>query len=219
VIVRLSDFQNYAGVRTSGGSDLQTGLLLSAEAVVANFLGYNPVETIYTALLDGDGSPVLRLGARPIRAVTLLETGGVPQNTAEFYPDGQSEFLVRENGVFPEGRRNIKVTYVAGWNNTPHEPPVPDGGDWDGGGADADADYGETVDGGGAFNSEEDGTDMPKIIKLTIMRIAAILQSESDGNIGVTSKSFGESGDRTFVSFTNFDRYLAPLSAYKLLAI
>lgn len=57
------------------------------------------------------------------------------------------------------------------------------------------------------------------IIKLTVMRIASLLQIESDGNIGVTSKSFGDSGSRTFVNTVNFDKYLIQLSPYRKVRI
>jgi hypothetical protein len=63
------------------------------------------------------------------------------------------------------------------------------------------------------------GLFLPQIIKTTVLRIASILQSESDGNVGVTSKSFGDSGTRTFINYTNFDKFLLPLSSYKLLVI
>ena len=59
--------------------------------------------------------------------------------------------------------------------------------------------------------------EIPAIIKLTILRIAGILQTESNGNIGITSKSFSESGNRTFVNTTNFDKYLILLSDYRIL--
>lgn len=59
--------------------------------------------------------------------------------------------------------------------------------------------------------------EIPAIIKLTILRIAGILQTESNGNIGITSKSFAESGNRTFVNTTNFDKYLILLSDYRIL--
>lgn len=58
---------------------------------------------------------------------------------------------------------------------------------------------------------------IPDLIKLTCLRIAAILQTESDNNIGITSKSFGESGSRTFYNFTNFNKYLLPLSKWKII--
>lgn len=58
---------------------------------------------------------------------------------------------------------------------------------------------------------------VPDLIKLSALRIAGILQTEQSGNIGITSKSFQESGNRTFVNTVNFSKYLLPLSKYKLL--
>lgn len=57
---------------------------------------------------------------------------------------------------------------------------------------------------------------VPGIIKITALRIAAIIQTEQDGNIGVTSKTFADSGSRTFVNTTNFDKYLVQISQYRL---
>ena len=59
-------------------------------------------------------------------------------------------------------------------------------------------------------------TDLPQIIKLTVLRIAALLQTESNNNIGISGKSFID-GSRTFINFTNFDRYLIACSKYKLI--
>ena len=60
------------------------------------------------------------------------------------------------------------------------------------------------------------GSDLPQIIKLTVLRIAALLQTESNNNIGISGKSFMD-GSRTFTNFTNFDRYLIACSKYKLI--
>ena len=60
------------------------------------------------------------------------------------------------------------------------------------------------------------GEDLPQIIKLTVLRIAALLQTESNNNIGISGKSFID-GSRTFTNFTNFDRYLIACSKYKLI--
>ena len=65
----------------------------------------------------------------------------------------------------------------------------------------------------------EDVIEIPEIIKLTIMRIAAILQTEGDSNIGITSKSFGDSGTRTFINTVNFDKYLIQISNYRKIRI
>jgi hypothetical protein len=60
---------------------------------------------------------------------------------------------------------------------------------------------------------------IPAVIRMTVLRIAALLQTESDGNIGITSKSFADSGSRTFISTINFDKYLIQLSPFKLIVI
>jgi hypothetical protein len=60
---------------------------------------------------------------------------------------------------------------------------------------------------------------LPEIIKMTVLRIASILQAESDSNIAVTSKSFADSGTRTFINYTDYSKYLFPISIYKLLVI
>ena len=59
-------------------------------------------------------------------------------------------------------------------------------------------------------------TDLPQIIKLTVLRIAALLQTESNSNIGISGKSFMD-GSRTFTNFTNFSKYLDACSKYKLI--
>ena len=58
--------------------------------------------------------------------------------------------------------------------------------------------------------------DLPAIIKLTVLRIAALLQVESNNNIGISGKSFMD-GSRTFTNFTNFSKYLDVCSKYKLI--
>ena len=60
------------------------------------------------------------------------------------------------------------------------------------------------------------GTDLPAIIKLTVLRISALLQTESNNNIGVSGKSFID-GSRTFISFTNYDKYLIACANYRIL--
>jgi hypothetical protein len=76
-----------------------------------------------------------------------------------------------------------------------------------------------TINGGGANNIGVIETEIPNIFKQTQLRIASLLYQEADQNIGVTSKSFGDSGSRTFINYTNFDKYLSPLSKYSLVVI
>jgi hypothetical protein len=159
----------------------------SAENIVNTYLGYSPALYTYTHYFDGAGTGELQLKARPIAAVTSVEIDGEAEPLSGFYTAGESEFLYSK-GIFPAGRRNVKVEYDAGYGITPGD-------------------------------DQANSVYVPEVIRLTVLRIAALLQTESGGNIGVTSKSFADSGTRTFVNTVNFDKYLVQLSSYKLLVI
>lgn len=51
----------------------------------------------------------------------------------------------------------------------------------------------------------------PEEIKLACLRIAALMFQEAQGNIGVTGKQFADLS-KQFTNYTNYNKYLAPLS-------
>ena len=57
--------------------------------------------------------------------------------------------------------------------------------------------------------------DVPELIKMTILRIAGLMLTEASGNVGLTSKSFGDQS-RNFLNYTNYAKYLDPLSLYRI---
>jgi hypothetical protein len=77
----------------------------------------------------------------------------------------------------------------------------------------------------GVFNIEVDykggysQDTIPGLLKITVLRLAALLETEAQGNIGITSKSFADSGTRTFLNNTDYVRYLTPVSSYCLLRL
>lgn len=87
---------------------------------------------------------------------------------------------------------------------------------------DASGDKLSTFDGSEPFNGKVDVSfcaglpfdEIPPLIEQTILRIASLLWSEQDGNIGVTSKSFAD-GSRNFLSYTNYKKYLQEIEMYK----
>jgi len=58
-------------------------------------------------------------------------------------------------------------------------------------------------------------TPIPDLIKTTILRIAALMLTEANNNIGITSKSFGDN-TRAFQNLTDYSKYLAPASMYRI---
>ena len=57
---------------------------------------------------------------------------------------------------------------------------------------------------------------VPPLIKTTILRIATLLLMEAGENIGVTGKSMPDMNSRTFINYTNYSKYLDPLSSYRV---
>lgn len=68
-----------------------------------------------------------------------------------------------------------------------------------------------------SFNAGWTSENLPEIIRGTILQIASMRQIESSQNIGVSSKTFGESGTRVFQNTKNYDPYLINVSKYKVL--
>lgn len=55
---------------------------------------------------------------------------------------------------------------------------------------------------------------VPPDIKHATLRIAALMLDETHGNIGVTGKSFADLS-KTFINYSNYDKYLKPLAHYR----
>lgn len=57
---------------------------------------------------------------------------------------------------------------------------------------------------------------VPSVIKLSILRIATLMLSETNGNIGLTGKSFSDNS-RTFINYSNYRKYLQPLDTIRII--
>lgn len=58
--------------------------------------------------------------------------------------------------------------------------------------------------------------EIPSAIQLAVLRIASLMLAEQGGNIGITSKSFGDN-TRTFINYSNYQKYLQPLDSFRIL--
>lgn len=55
---------------------------------------------------------------------------------------------------------------------------------------------------------------IPELIKMTTLRIAGLMLQESGGNIGLTGRNFADQS-RSFINYSNYDKYLKPLDSLK----
>ncbi len=58
--------------------------------------------------------------------------------------------------------------------------------------------------------------NMPEVIVLSILRLATLMLTEGNGNIGLTGKSFTDNS-RTFVNYSNYRKYLQPLDGLRIM--
>lgn len=66
-----------------------------------------------------------------------------------------------------------------------------------------------------SFKAGWNENNMPSVIKLSILRIATLMLSETNGNIGLTGKSFSDNS-RTFINYSNYRKYLQPLDILRI---
>ncbi|MDD4012478.1 MAG: hypothetical protein PHI83_10055 [Sphaerochaetaceae bacterium] len=74
----------------------------------------------------------------------------------------------------------------------------------------------EICDGYLGFEAETkwSAQEMPEVVRLSILRVATLMLSESGGNIGLTGKSF-DGNSRTFINYSNYRKYLQPLDPFR----
>jgi len=216
--VSLEQFSRYTGIHDEP-EKLQS-FIDAAEGMVMNYLGYELGLKKYVTVTNGNGREDVQLEARPIREILRVFVNDEPIPITRL--EAVNEYIYYKNGIFPEGRRNVIVIYNAGFDT---DANIPDNDMFDGGDAandtdgfvgNADATTVSPILNGGNALPESGATTIPAEIILTILRIAALLESEANQNIGVTSKTFADSGNRTFVNYTNFNKFLFPISKYRL---
>lgn len=177
-IVTVDEFKLYAK-KISGDSaleDLYEVFVNSAEAVVTDFLGYDPTSQTYTNETHyGDGRSYVCLKARPISALSAFSVDGVAEDVLDYTID--DDRIIRIDGTEFYPGATLSVSYTAGYST------------------------------------------VPDLIKQTVLRIAALLSVEAGENIGVTSQSFDGGNTRSFLNYTNFDKYLAPIARYRLVRL
>ena len=65
------------------------------------------------------------------------------------------------------------------------------------------------------YKVEDKFTEVPEVFQMVCLEIATLLQQEESENIGVNSKSYAETGTRSFLNVVDYSKYLSRLSAYR----
>lgn len=131
--------KRWLGVSGSGDDDVIAAIVTSVSRAILADLGRSTVlPTLVTEERDGAGTPGLWLGHWPVTQLVACVIGGQPAPmtnilsqtgvrvvAGEGPPPGAPQLLAYENGIFPRGRRNVVVTYRAGYQVTDEPAVVP----------------------------------------------------------------------------------------------
>ncbi len=60
---------------------------------------------------------------------------------------------------------------------------------------------------------------VPALIQMAVMEIASLLSLQAGENIGVSSTTFDGGNTRSFINYTSFEKYLRPLSSYRVVRL
>jgi hypothetical protein len=229
-VVTVADLQNYTGKQYENIT-MPKMYLDTATDIVCNYLGYDLTAKLNIEYYNGTGTNKIQLKAKPVSLIYSIMD--IETNNYLFLADKTKqeqdyyiteEFVEFKNITLPQTK--LEINYFSGYGYIDPRVDVIGRGDstttsWTS--VIKCGDYDDIIFGGYSDTFTNDfsiiNIGLPTIFTQTILRIAALLQTESGGDIGVTSKSFGDSGTRSFINFTNFSKYLEPVSKYRLITI
>jgi len=107
----------------------QPGLIRDASAIIAAAVGVDFVPTSYVERIDGRNLPRIWLAHRPVLSVSSVAVSGEVLAPADYTLDPGAGELLRGDGsyeprfaqMWPSGRRNIEVSYQAGYATVPDD--------------------------------------------------------------------------------------------------
>lgn len=111
----VEDLDKYSGNFDESLNSLKAIFLDSAESIVIEYLGYDPLSKQYASILSGADKPYVQLRAQPITEITSVKVDGATLDSADFISD--KEMLIHKDleSVFTSGSNNILVSYTAGY--------------------------------------------------------------------------------------------------------
>lgn len=117
----VEDVKTYGGITIGTADPVLEMLLNAASDMVEKYLGYNPLTTSYDIWVNGNGSYLMQMPARPITAVSkvIVDNVNVPASSA--FPNYgytfEAKAIFLRGYTFSKGNRNINIGYVAGYAN------------------------------------------------------------------------------------------------------
>jgi hypothetical protein len=125
-LTNVDNVKEYLRITDSGDDSFIGRLISAAQVQVAQYCRRQLISgTVTSEKHDGDGSSdTLQLREWPAASITTITVDGVALSGSDYELDTRTGQLFYKPGggdfsPWPEGRRNIVITYVAGYTPTP----------------------------------------------------------------------------------------------------
>ena len=113
--VTVTQLNEYTGNEET--STLKEVYIASAEEVIKDYLGYDPLIQEYTHIYSGVGDYRLYLKAQPIVYLASITIDDEEYDVEDFTLDGFSIYKTDYENVFTSGLDNIVLEYTAGYDD------------------------------------------------------------------------------------------------------
>lgn len=122
----VSDVKSYLGLSDSSHDALLASLIAAASEAIENYCRRRFATMQYTEYRDGSDSALLLLDHSPIQSISEIRESANrdferadPLDEEDYVFYAHEGLLLRTSGIFPEGLRNVRVTYTAGYAAVP----------------------------------------------------------------------------------------------------
>lgn len=111
----VEDLNKYSGNFDEELNSLKEIFLDSAESIVIDYLGYNPLQKDYASIISGADKPYVQLRAQPVTEIKTVKVDGTTLDPADFITE--KEMLIHKDLeiAFTTGSNNVLITYTAGY--------------------------------------------------------------------------------------------------------
>ena len=120
-LTTLSTVKEYLGLTGTGEDVLLNRLMDWATDFIHSHCGRIFPQGGYDEYIDGDGTETLLSHQFPILSVNSLEVDGIVKGSTSFVLYSPLGLLKLKSGVFPRGKKNVRLQYTAGYATIPKD--------------------------------------------------------------------------------------------------
>jgi hypothetical protein len=120
-LTTLATVKEYLGLTGTGEDSLLNRLIDWATDFIHSYCGRTFPQGSYDEYYDGDGTDTLLSHQFPIVSVNSLEVDGTVKDSTSFVLYAPLGIIRLKSGVFPRGKKNVRLQYTAGYATIPKD--------------------------------------------------------------------------------------------------